>query len=139
MDILFSPRGVVTGSTAAMGLLQLYVAERKDVQKTVDLLARPPVNSTSAGPLVPGQNQFREDVNENGVLDPGEDRNGNGLLDEASPIGQQAIVTIFTLTGKVTSYPIDTTDIIINATGTSGSDGYADSPFRNCQRGVSQQ
>lgn len=139
MDILFSPRGVVTGSVAAMGLVQLYVAERKDVQKTIDLLARPPVNSSSAGPLVPGQNQFREDLNENGILDAGEDLNGNGLLDEASPIGQQAIITIFTLTGKVSSYPIDTTDNIINATGAAGVDGFADYPFRNCQGGVNSQ
>ena len=139
MDILFSPRGVVTGPVAAMGLMQLYVAERKDVQKTIDLLARPPVNSDSAGPLVPGQNQFREDVNENGILDSGEDINGNGLLDEASPIGQQAMVSIFTLTGKVSSYPIDATDILINATQLSGSDGFADSPFRRCQGEVSHQ
>lgn len=139
MDILFSPRGVVTGSVAAMGLVQLYVAERKDVQKTIDLLARPPVNSNSAGPLVPGQNQFREDLNENGILDAGEDLNGNGLLDEASPIGQQAIISIFTLTGKVSSYPIDTTDSINNATLAVGSDGFADYPFRKCQSGVSNQ
>jgi len=131
MDILFSPRGVVTGSAAAMGLVHLYVAERKDVQKTVDLLARPPVNSNSAGPLLPGQNQFREDLNENGTLDAGEDFNGNGVLDEASPLGQQAIISIFTLTGKVSSYPVDATDVLINATGLSGSDGYADRPFRS--------
>ena len=139
MDILFSPRGVVTGSVAAMGLLQLYVAERKDVQKTTDLLNRPWVNSNSTGPLVPGQNQFREDLNENGSLDAGEDLNGNGLLDEASPIGQQAIISIFTLTGKVSSFPIDATDIIINATGAAGSDGFADYPFRKCQGGVNNQ
>lgn len=131
MDILFSPRGVVTGSVAAMGLVHLYVAERKDVQKTIDVLGRPPVNSNSSGPLVPGQNQFREDLNENGVLDPGEDLNGNGVLDEASPIGQQALISIFTLTGKVSSYQVDTTDVLINATGASGADGYADSPFRS--------
>jgi prepilin-type N-terminal cleavage/methylation domain-containing protein len=131
MDILFSPRGVVTGPVAAMGLVHLYVAERKDVQKTIDVLGRPPVNSNSAGPLVPGQNQFREDLNDNGVLDAGEDLNGNGVLDEASPIGQQALISIFTLTGKVSSYGVDTTDVLINATGTSGVDGYADRPFRS--------
>lgn len=139
MDILFSPRGVVTGSEAAMGLIHLYVAERKDVQKTIDLLARPPVNSNSAGPRLPGENQFREDVNDNGSLDPGEDLNGNGLLDEATPIGQQAVISIFTLTGKVSSYPIDTTDAYNNTTNALGSDGFADAPFRKCQGEVTNQ
>ncbi len=120
MDVLFSPRGVVTGPIAAAGLVHLYLAERKDVIKAVDIglliggsqVPRPPVNS-AAPPLVPGQNQF-------GPQDP---------------IGQRLVISIFTQTGKVSSHQIDLTDAFNNVTGASGSDGYADNPFHYATQG----
>ena len=120
MDVLFSPRGVVTGPIAAAGLVHLYLAERKDVTKAVDIgllisgsqVPRPPVNS-AAPPLVPGQNQF-------GPQDP---------------IGQRLVISIFTQTGKVSSHQVDLTDAFNNVTGVSGSDGYADNPFHYATQG----
>lgn len=149
MDIMFSPRGVVTGPLAAEGFIHLYVAERKDVQNTITLLGRQWTNSSPnarrSWAWIPAENQFREDTNENGVLDTGEDLNGNGQLDEAAPLGQRAIVSIFTQTGKVASYQIDAFDPEDrNGNGTldpgedtngngmlDGNDGFASDPFRN--------
>lgn len=110
MDILFSPRGVVTGPLAAMGLVHLYVAERKDVQKLLDVGVtpggiRPPINSDPVslaripGQIVPGESQFSPE----------------------EPVGQRTSVAIFTQTGKVSSHAIDPTD--------GDSNGYADNPF----------
>ncbi len=125
MDILFSARGVVTGPVAATGLVHLYLAERKDVTKVVDIgllvggisTPRPPVNRTvqppQPPPLVPGQNQF-------GPQDP---------------IGQRLVISIFTQTGKVSSHQVDLTDAFNNVTGVSGSDGYADNPFHYATQG----
>lgn len=110
MDILFSPRGVVTGPLAAMGLMHLYVAERKDVQKLLDVGVttggiRPPINSDPTSlarvpsQIVPGANQFTQE----------------------EPVGQRTSVAIFTQTGKVSSHAINDAD--------SDGNGYADNPF----------
>ena len=138
MDVLFSPRGIVTGSVAAEGLLHLYVAELKDVQRMMDIGVVNPVTGIALPPrrpvhgnvplslarvpslVVPGTNQFTPE----------------------EPIGQRTIVSIFTQTGKVSSHQIDPTDVLtttITPTGTvvitSGSDGYADVPFQFSTRG----
>ena len=126
MDVMFSPRGVVTGSVAAEGLLHLYIAELTDLQKAVDIgvyvsgtpVRRRPVHgnvqlSLNRVPsqIVPGENQFTQE----------------------EPIGQRTIVSIFTQTGKVSSHHINPTDVFttnpVTGSVTSGSDGYADNPF----------
>ncbi len=120
MDLLFTPRGTVTDSVAAKGLVHLYVAERKDVQKTVDvgvlvggtLTPRPPINGTMV-PAIPGEKAFSPE----------------------EPIGQRLLLTVFTQTGKVSAHHIDATDNYINATGASGNDGYADTPFKYATQG----
>ena len=50
-----------------------------------------------------------EDPNGNGVLDSGEDKNGNGEIDTVV-IGDRAIVSVVTSTGKITTQPINFTD-----------------------------
>jgi type II secretory pathway pseudopilin PulG len=117
MDILFSPRGVVTGPAAAFGLMHLYVAERKDVEALTTTVGvapsgmRPPINSDPTslarvpGQIVPGENQFTPE----------------------RPVGHRALVSIFTQTGKVSSHPLDATD--------GDNDGYADNPFRYATQG----
>jgi prepilin-type N-terminal cleavage/methylation domain-containing protein len=117
MDILFSPRGVVTGPIAAFGLMHLYIAERKDVEALTTTVGvspggmRPPINSDPTSlqripaRIVPGNNQFSPE----------------------QPVGHRAIVSIFTQTGKVSSFVLDATD--------NDNDGYADNPFRHATQG----
>ena len=132
MDILFSPRGVVTGPLAATGLIHLYVAERKDVVFAVDqgvmvppltgTLTRRPPRFAGNIPLVPGADQFGPE----------------------DPIGQRLLLSIFTQTGKISTHQLNTTDSVINATigvtfpPTAGSDGYADYPFLFATQGEAQ-
>lgn len=120
MDIMFSPRGVVYGPLAAVGLMNLYLTERKDVVKVVDVgvytggaplrrLPRYADVATQLAPLIPGQNQFSPEDGE---------------------IGQRLLTTIFTQTGKVSTHQIDATD--------SDGDGYADNPFGFAAQGEGQ-
>lgn len=134
MDIMFSPRGVVTGSLAARGLLHLYLAETKDVVKTVDLgvwtsvstsgARRPPRYADASVPLVPGPGS----PGVYGVFGP-----------EEGDIGQRLLTTIFTQTGKVSTHPVNAVgDAFNNITGASGSDGFADAPFLFATQGEGQ-
>ena len=127
MDIMFSPRGVVTGSLAARGLLHLYLGETKDVVKTVDLgvwtSASPPgvrrlpryTDSLASTPLVPGGGSP-------GVYGP--------FGPEEGDIGQRLLTTIFTQTGKVSTHPINAID--------GDGDGFADAPFLFATQGEGQ-
>lgn len=104
LDIMFSPRGAVTGTSASSGLIQLYVGEQKDAdQDRIDwnagnasaheFVTRPADNYTRGDKLIvsiftrTGQvavnplHPYDEDINGNGVLDAGEDANGNGVRD----------------------------------------------------------
>jgi len=116
MDVMFSPRGTVTGSIAASGLINFYLTERKDVLRTVNFgvvvggtaTPRSPVNSNypdTLPPPVPGQNQFDSD----------------------NQIGQRLGVTLFTQTGKISTHEINATD--------SDANGYADNPFQYATSG----
>lgn len=120
MDILFSPRGVVTGPLAAAGLIHLYVGERKDVIKVAEVgvyaggapvrrLPRYADIAAQLAPLVPGQNQFGPEDGE---------------------IGQRLLITIFTQTGKVSTHQVNATD--------SDGNGYADAPFSFASQGEGQ-
>ena len=146
MDVLFSPRGIVTGSVAAEGLLHLYVAELKDVQRIVDIGVD--VTGTGSGSMSP-----RLPIHGNGqkslmrvpsLMIPG----GNQFTPE-EPIGQRTIVSIFTQTGKISAHAIDPTDgedrngngmldpgEDVNGNGMlDPPNGYADTPFQFSTRG----
>jgi len=122
MDIMFSSHGTVVGSTAAAGLIHLYIGQRDDVfnlttGSLVNALRRAPVNKGDS-PGVPVDPT--EDANGNGVLDSGEDKNGDGELNTVV-IGDRALVSVVTSTGKITSQPINFTD--------SDGNGLADDPY----------
>ena len=104
MDLLFSPRGTVTGPEAAAGLLHFYLTTAADVDDSFVILGRAQVNQ-GGSPGIPGDGQFSTD----------------------RPIGDRALVSVFTQTGKVSAFPLNTTD--------SDSDGYADDPFSQVTRG----
>ncbi len=139
MDIMFSPRGTVIGSLAALGVLHLYLGERKDAIYAfdqgvtsspyggTDAPRRPPryattpswtpaANPAGDAPLVPGANQFTAD----------------------NPIGQRLLISIFTQTGKVSTHQINAVDAVSNVTGASGADGYADAPYLFATQGEAQ-
>ena len=145
MDVLFSPRGIVTGSVAAEGLLHLYVAELKDVQRIVDIGVD--VSGTGSGSMSP-----RLPIHGNTLslarvpfqIVPG----GNQFSPE-EPIGQRTIASIFTQTGKISAHAIDPTDgedrngngmldpgEDVNGNGMlDPPNGYADVPFLFSTRG----
>lgn len=107
MDLMFSPRGTIVGAPAGLGMLHFYICRKSDIQLVTDA-GRIPVNGTAL-PIVPGPAMI-EDQNGNGSRDAGEpDLNGNGLLDEVT-IGDRSLVSVFTSTGKVASYPINPRD-----------------------------
>ena len=114
MDIMFSPRGVVTGPLAAQGLLHLYLAERKDVIRATN----EGVTGSTLGPAAPR----RPPVFGNTFYVPSLNQ-----FDANNPIGQRSITTIFTQTGKVSTHQIDPTD--------ADSNGYADNPFQYAAQG----
>ena len=115
MDLMFSPRGTVTGSAAGLGVLHFYLGLRQDVQNCMIAPSpgpRPTVNG-SGTPRVPSDSLFAG-------------------LPNSPPIGDRALVTLFASTGRVASYPIAPEDQLINfgaSAGSVGSDGYLDDPF----------
>ena len=103
MDLLFSPRGTVTGPEAAAGLLHFYLTTAADVDDSF-VFGRVQVNQGDS-PLIPGDGQFSAD----------------------RPIGDRALVSVFTQTGKVSAFPLNTTD--------ADNDKFADDPFSQVTRG----
>ncbi len=145
MDVLFSPRGIVTGSVAAEGLLHLYVAELKDVQRIVDIGID--VSGTGSGTMVVrlpihGNTQSLKRV-------PFQIVPGTDQFTPEEPIGQRTIVSIFTQTGKISAHAIDPTDgedrngngMLDSGEDVNGNgmldppNGYADTPFQFSTRG----
>jgi len=104
LDVLFSPRGVVTGPIAATGLIHFLLADQQDTIRNL-----PAVNLDSDGNGVLDEYEQstgdkrvvtlftrtghistttvypNEDTNYNGTLDTGEDLNSNGILDIQNP------------------------------------------------------
>lgn len=116
MDVMFSPRGTVTGPEAAAGIIHFYVGQRDDTFAAMTAPApRPPVNARGANtePLVPVDGLFRDN----------------------RPVGDRSLVSLFTATGKVSSYPLVLDDSLNNWTGASGADNYADDPFVFAEKG----
>ena len=116
MDILFSPRGTVTGPEAATGLIHFYLCLKRDV----DALSS---GITSNGESFPLRSPMTGSTwNSNAVI-PGE----SGATTDP-PVGERALVTLFTHTGKIGSYPL-------NAVDTTAPAGFADTPFSYATRG----
>tara|TARA_R110002072_G_scaffold173600_1_gene328232 strand:- start:29107 stop:30249 length:1143 start_codon:yes stop_codon:yes gene_type:complete len=86
MDLMFSPRGTLIGTTAGTGLTHFYIALREDVQNATDAL-RPPVN-IGERPLVPADALFASLANGGTV----------------PTVGDRGLVSIFASTGKVSSH-----------------------------------
>jgi hypothetical protein len=88
-DILFSPRGSVTGPEASTGLIHLYVADQKDADRDrSDWKIAAPASGNWSAP------EYQEGVT---ASDP----SGN-----PHQRGDKLIVSIFTRTGSVTTNPL---------------------------------
>ena len=89
MDLMFSPRGTLIGTTAGTGLTHFYVALREDVQKATD--AGRPAIYTGQRPMAPGDNLLAT------LADGG----------TVPTVGDRGLVSIFASTGKVSSHPFN--------------------------------
>jgi prepilin-type N-terminal cleavage/methylation domain-containing protein len=89
MDLMFSPRGTLIGTTAGTGLTHFYVALREDVQKATDA-GRPAVN-VNLPPLAPADFLFAL------LADGG----------TVPTVGDRGLVSIFASTGKVGSHSLN--------------------------------
>lgn len=102
----------------------------------IDLMFTPRGNITGA-PSVMGPIHFLiHDLQDAVAREPGP----NGTTVPLSPISpknrsDKIILTIFPATGNVQSFPIDPTDVLNNADGSSGPDGLADDLFRFARNG----
>ena len=90
-DVMFSPRGTVTGSAAAAGVIHFLLNEQADAESKLEPWL--PANQgdkrvislfTRTGNVTTSELFPYEDFDHDGQLDPGEDLNGNGQLDTES-------------------------------------------------------
>ena len=90
MDILFSPRGVVIGSSAQSGIIHFYIAEQKDADMDRQYWQTPSSYPTVSAP---------EYAPWGDAMSPGYER------------GDKVILTLFTRTGAVSTHPVHPTDV----------------------------
>jgi hypothetical protein len=120
MQIMFDPRGNLTGDLAAAGLIHLYLTKVGDVELTRLYFTDHPTNGTAMPmpwPIVPS----RVDAT-----------TGAPIVPTLSPV----VITLYTQTGQVTTSPANLIDIVVNATGAAGTDGQADVPYSYARRGM---
>jgi prepilin-type N-terminal cleavage/methylation domain-containing protein len=103
LDLMFSPRGSAIGSVSTNGLISFGLAYRRD---------------TDLQQLVGG-------VVQHSIHDARKQPDGKFLFK-----GDHRISTLFLQSGAVITNEPDYTDVIVNATGVSGTDNIADNPFR---------
>ncbi len=110
LDLMFSPRGSAIGSVSTNGLIHFGLAYRRDTDiQTVDTTKNIALNS---------------------VFDVRKQPDGKYFFK-----GEHRICTLFLQSGAVITNEPDFTDVIINATGVSGSDEIADNPFQSALDG----
>lgn len=112
IDIMFSPRGGVTGAISATGPIHFLLTDLQDAISFDDVDAY----DSGTGRRVPDGTAD----NPRRPLSPIDKRNR----------GEKLILSVFPQTGNVQTFPIDPTDLIDNVTGASGPDGLADDLFR---------
>jgi len=121
MDVVFSPRGTLTGTAASEGLIHLYVCDGTDsirLKEHFSLLDNP-------GQITPNLTGFRNWLDSQGTasefdqLIPADVLSLDGPND--FPVRDRRIVSIFAQTGAITVSRVDPTD--------SNSNGLADDPY----------
>lgn len=116
MDIIFSPRGTVTGPEAAKGLIHFYLGLREDVDAINTGITKSGQTFTPRSPVWSGSwNAGIVILGESGVT-------------TSPPVGDRALVSIITQTGKVSSYPLNPVD-------GPDANAFADDPFLFAKHG----
>jgi hypothetical protein len=125
IDVMFSPRGTVTGPAAAYGVLHFLLADVEDVERRTGRVVGNPAIAPIPGPPAEVVDGFiARDVNNDNQIDEGEQVTGDKVL-----------VTVFTRTGHISTHPIDPTDVRLNTNGNAGQDGFADDPLFFAEKG----
>lgn len=120
MDILFSPRGTIIGSEAGEGVLHFTLSLSSDV----DSMNSPNgIKELTSGQIIPARTPPAAGSSWT---------SSRVILSDASgqfepKIGDRCLVSVFTQTGKVASFPIDQTD--------GDGDFFCNDPFRFATRG----
>jgi prepilin-type N-terminal cleavage/methylation domain-containing protein len=117
IDIMFSPRGAVSGYLSGLGPMHFLLRDLKDAVATSQIKD---VNGNACGGLLVG-------ACPTAVPAQTEDPNK----------GDRLVLSVYPQTGLVQVFEIDPTDVINNATLASGPDGLADNLFYFAQQGKS--
>lgn len=116
MDVMFSPRGTVTGAAAGAGIIHFLLNDVVDTERAYGADGQPGVagvdddsDGTDDEPDElgwPGSDDLRPvDI----------DVNGNGTLEENERnLGDKLIVTLFTRTGHISTHPLFVTEDLNN-------------------------
>lgn len=100
-DIMFSPRGAVTGPLASQGLILFLIGAIEDIEQGID------PRWVNPSPISAIQTK----------------------LAATPPKNTWIVLRVNPQTGAVTTSPLDLTDQVNNSDGTSGPDGFADDIF----------
>lgn len=124
-DVMFSPRGTVTGDAASKGVLHFYVTELNSVDLFRAHLADNIVPQLGGAPLP------------HPIVPADEIPDGAG---GAEPIGDRALISVFTQTGAVSAHPLDPSDPVDfwdydNDSNNNEPDGIAEDPFYFAETG----
>lgn len=120
IDIMFSPRGMVTGPLAAQGPLHFLM---RDLQDATATSAFTDASGKVCGGLIVGPDPRSGAANQWGTADPNK--------------GDRMILTVFPQTGLVQAFEIDQTDNLTNGTNAGPPDGLADDLFAFAKSGKS--
>ena len=123
IDVMFSPRGAVSGYIAGLGPMHFLLRDLKDATATANFqIQDASSNNVACGGLIVGPDvRASTAVGYWGTQDP----NQNDRL----------ILTVFPQTGLVQIFEIDPTDKVNNYTGAATPDGLADNLFNFAQQG----
>jgi prepilin-type N-terminal cleavage/methylation domain-containing protein len=117
-DLMFSPRGMLTGPIAAQGPLHFLVRDLQDATATSAI-------RDSAGNLCGGF-----------IVGP-DPRGAAGWGSQDPNKSDRLILTVFPQSGLISTFEVDVTDNVNNQTGVAPPDGLADNPFNFALQGKS--
>lgn len=119
MDFLFDGRGSPMGGTViSNGLIHLYLTTLTDVEMTRTQDPNHPGNTTAVGPFTWPYVPARAPI---------------------VPKTDPYLLSLFTQAGQVTTSQVNPADVLVNATGTAGTDFWADDPYSYARRGREAQ
>jgi prepilin-type N-terminal cleavage/methylation domain-containing protein len=111
LDVLFSPRGSLTGETAAVGTLHLLVASRADLVNWTQVLGRRSGAYNTGAYLLP-------------IVPANDPTSVNAIV-----TNEVTIVSVAAGTGRVSTHPVDPTNVVLP------TEQIADDPFRYAEVG----